>query len=47
MFYRPAPLEGSAWYQGSDTAWGAYIAAVYAAAVKRGEDESAEGSRHA
>ena len=42
-FYRadsPAPPA-------SDTAWAAYIATVYAAAAKRGEDESAEGGHHA
>ena len=41
MLYDQPPGEDPAWHKDSDTAWAAYHAAVHAAAVKRGEDETA------
>jgi hypothetical protein len=38
----PAAVDGIALRKADDDSWGRYAAAVYAAAVKRGEDDSAD-----
>ena len=42
LFYPyPSPADGVAWGRLSDTAWAERFGALYAAAVKRAEDEAA------
>ncbi len=44
MLYRPSPQDGLAWHEASDEDWASYAAAVYAAAVRRGEDDQDTGT---
>jgi hypothetical protein len=43
MFHDQPTSETHLWHRAGDGAYVAYFAAVHAAAVKRGEDDSAEG----
>lgn len=40
MLFRPPLQEGLAWHEASDEDWASYAAAVYAAAVERGENDA-------
>ena len=42
MLFYPSPAEGLAWIELSDAAWAARFDALYAAAVKRRQDEPAD-----
>jgi hypothetical protein len=41
MLYHPPLQEDTAWRDASDESWARYAAAVYAAAVERGERDTA------
>jgi len=42
MLFYPTVREGLAWLEASEAAWQARFDELYAAAVKRGEDQPAE-----
>ena len=44
MFYYPSAQEGLAWLEASDAAWAARAVAAYDDAVRRQDEDEADGS---